>query len=112
LRKLRPSDFDGINEWKRKHKVYYGRFYQQGMVIFKQLKPDQITRKQLKEGIYELFKGSRTNHASLTFHSTKSLRALRQTRSYLLNQFIEKFLAYLNGLGLPFQQKKLPMQPV
>jgi len=112
LRKLRLSDFDRINEWKRKHKVYYGRFYRQGMAVFKQLKPDQLTRKQLKEGIYELFEGSRTNRASLTFHSTKSLRALRQTRSYLLNQFIEKFLAYLNGLGLPFQQKRLPMQPV
>ena len=70
LRKLRPSDFDGLNEWKRKHKVYYGRFYQQGMAVFKQLKPDQMSRKQLKEGIYELFEGSRTNRASLTFHST------------------------------------------
>lgn len=112
LRKLRSSDFDGINEWKRKNRVYYGRFYKEGMTIFKQLKPDQLTRAQLKEGIYELFEGSRTNRASLTFHSTKSLHTLRQTRSYLLNQFIERFIAYLNRLGLPFRQKQLQMQPV
>ncbi|MBK8985322.1 MAG: hypothetical protein IPM39_04450 [Chloroflexi bacterium] len=112
LRKLRLSEFDAINDWKRKNRVYYGRFYKDGMAIFKQLKPDQLTREQLREGIYELFEGSRTNRASLTFHSTKNLHALRQTRSYLLNDFITKFAAYLNGLGLPFQQKRLSMQPV
>jgi hypothetical protein len=112
LRKLRPSDFDAINDWKRKNRVYYGRFYKDGMAIFKQLKPGQLTREQLEEGIYELYGGSRTNRASLTFHSTKSLRALQQTRSYLLNHFIAQFVAYLNGLGLPFQQKRLSMQPM
>lgn len=112
LRKLRPSDFDGINEWKRKNRVYYGRFYIEGMVVFKQLKPDQLTKEQLKEGIYELFEGSLANRASLTFHSTKSLRALQQTRSYLLNHFIAQFVAYMNGLGMPFEQKRLSMQPM
>lgn len=112
LRKLRPSDFDGINEWKRKNKVYYGRFYQESMAIFKQLKPDQLTLAQQEEGTYELFEGSHTNRASLTFHSTKSLRALQQTRSHRLNLFIAQFVAYLNGLGLPFQQKRLSMQPM
>ncbi|MBX3057644.1 MAG: hypothetical protein KF770_14355 [Anaerolineae bacterium] len=112
LRKLRPSDFDKINDWKRKNVVYYGRFYREGMAIFKQLKPDQLTKEQLKEGIYELFEGSLANRASLTFHSTKSLRALQQTRSYLLNHFIAQFIAYLNGLGLPFEQKRLSMQPM
>lgn len=112
LRRLQPSDFKGINDWKRKNRVYYGRFYKDGMAVFKQLKPDQLTREQFKEGIYELFEGSRANRASLTFHSTKSLHALRQTRSYLLSDFIAKFVAYLNELGLPFQQKRLSMQPV
>jgi hypothetical protein len=112
LRKLRQSDFDKINDWKRKNRVYYGRFYKNGMAIFKQLKPDQLTRKQLQEGIYELFEGSRANRASLTFHSTKSLQALQQTRSYLLNHFIAQFTAYLNGVGLPFQQKRLSMESV
>ena len=112
LRKLRQSDFEGIKDWKHKNKVYYGRFYQNGMRIFKQLKPDQLTRTQFKEGIYQLFQGSVTNRASLTFHSVKSLNDLQQTRSYLLNQFISKFVNYLNERGLPFQQKALPMLSV
>lgn len=112
LRKLRSSDFDKINDWKRKNRVYYGRFYREGMIIFKQLKPDQLTKEQLKEGIFELFEGSLANRASLTFHSTKSLRTLQQTRSYLLNHFIAQFITYLNGLGLPFEQKRLSMQPM
>lgn len=106
LRKLRP--IDNIQPWRQ---VYYGRFYPSpDMPIFKQLKRDQITPEQLDEGVFELYEGSRTNRASLTFHSTKSLRALQQTRSYLLNQFIAQFVAYLNGLGLPFQQKRLSVQ--
>lgn len=112
LRKLRRSDFDAINDWKRKNRIYYGRFYKDGMAVFKQLKPAQLTTEQLKQGVYELYGGSRANRASLTFHSTKSLRALQQTRSYLLNHFIAQFVTYLNGLGLPFQQKHLSMQPV
>lgn len=112
LRKLRASDFDKLNDWKRRHKIYYGRFYQNSMAVFKQLKPNQLTRDQLKEGIYELFEGSVANRASLTFHSVKSLNDLQQTRSYLLNQFIGKFVAYLNKRGLSFQQKALPMQSV
>ncbi|MCB8988982.1 MAG: DUF2779 domain-containing protein [Ardenticatenaceae bacterium] len=112
LRKLRLSDFDELNDKKRKNKVYYGRFYMDDMAVFKQLKPDQLTRAQLKKGIYELFEGSVTNRASLTFHSVKSLDDLQQTRSYLLNQFIGKFVTYLNERGLPFQQKALPMQSV
>ncbi len=112
LRKLRASDLGKVNDRKRKDQVYYGRFYKDGMTIFKQIKPGQLTREQLKEGIYELFEGNHTNRASLTFHSTKSLRALQQTRSYLLNHFIAKFVAYLNGLWLPFQQKRLSMQPM
>lgn len=108
LRKLRPIDFDNIQPWRQ---IYYGRFYPMpNMPIFKQLKKDQLTRDQLREGIYELYEGSRTNRASLTFHSTKSLHTLKQTRSYLLSQFITRFVAYLNGLGLPFQQKRLSMQ--
>ncbi|MCL4264739.1 MAG: hypothetical protein KJ069_16065 [Anaerolineae bacterium] len=108
LRKLRPIDFDNIQPWRQ---VYYGRYYlTPDMPIFKQLKKDQITSEQLHEGVFELYEGSRTNRASLTFHSTKSLRALQQTRSYLLNQFIAQFVAYLNGLGLPFQQKRLSVQ--
>jgi hypothetical protein len=112
LRRLRPSDFEKINEWRRKHRIYYGRFYTDGMAVFKQLKPDQLTRAQLDEGIYELFQGSRTNRASLTFHSVKSLQDLEQTRSYLLNRFIDRFVTYLNRQGLPFQQKILQMRPM
>ncbi len=110
LRKLKTSDFEKINEWMRKNKIYYGRFYTEGMAVFQQLKPDQLTRTQLKDGIYELVKGSSTNRASLTFHSVKRLADLRQSRSYLLNQFIDRFVAYLNELGLPFQRKLLHMQ--
>lgn len=110
LRKLRPIDFDSIqSRWQ----VYYGRFYPTpDMPVFKQLKKDQLTRDQLREGIYELYEGNRTNRASLTFHSTKSIAALQQTRSHRLNLFIAQFVAYLNGLGLPFQQKRLSMQPM
>ncbi|MCL4872059.1 MAG: hypothetical protein KJ063_24120 [Anaerolineae bacterium] len=108
LRRLRPIDFDYIQSWQQ---VYYGRFYPTpDMPVFKQLKRDQLTRDQLREGIYELYEGSRTNRANLIFHSTKSLHALRQTRSYLLSQFVTRFVAHLNELGLPFQQKRLPMQ--
>ena len=110
LRKLRPIDFDKIQPWRH---IYYGRFYPTSdMPIFKQLKKDELTRDQLTQGIYELYEGKINDRASLTFHSTKSLRALRHTRSYLLNQFIERFIAYLNDLGLPFLQKQLRMQPV
>lgn len=112
LKKLRDLDFKDIDDSKRNHKVYYGRFYMNGMAVFKQLKPNQLTLDQFKEGIYELYKGSSSNRASLTFHSVMNLDDLRQTRSYLLNQFIAKFVTYLNKRGLPFQQKSLPMQSV
>lgn len=109
LRKLRPIDFDKIQSWRQ---IYYGRFYSKPeMPVFKQLKKAQLTREQLSEGIYELYEGKRDDRASLTFHSTKSLSALQHTRSFLLNQFIERFIAYLNELGLPFQQKQLHMHP-
>lgn len=110
LRRLRPIEFDKTKSWRR---VFYGRFYPApGMSVFKQFKKDQLTPRQLEEGIYELFEGSRANRANLTFHSTKSLSDLEQTRSFLLTQFVEKFTAYLHGLGLPFTPYQLPMQAV
>ena len=113
LRKLSPLDFDKINDWKRTNQVYYGRFYSStGMPIFKQLKQSHVTRDQLKEGLYTTFSGGHSNRAKLLFHSVKSLKELRQTRSYLLNQFIDQYVEHLNKIGIAIQRKQKRMWPV
>ena len=64
----------------------------------------------MEEGIYKWYDGRVHDRASLQFHSVKSLQSLQQTRSFLLNQFMSKFVTHLNSLGLPFQQKQMHMQ--
>lgn len=108
LRKLRDTELDTHNWWKS---IHYGRIVQNGMTIFKQLKPNKIGSVEKKSGIYVEYSDQK-NRASITFHSVSSLEALEETRSYLLNMFLDKFIKHLHDYGLVFRQKTLEMQKV
>jgi hypothetical protein len=107
LRKLQISEMTDDRNWLKQ--LHYGRIHQDGMTIFKQLKPNGITQEQKNDGIYVEYR-NKEHKANITFHSVSSLAALEETRSYLLNYLLSKLIDHFRGYGLHLRQKTLGME--
>ncbi|MCI0619109.1 hypothetical protein L0244_39570, partial [bacterium] len=109
LRKLQQSELDSRNLWGGS---YYALDYIDKMAVLRRLKPSQILKAANRRSAIYTEPFIKRTRATITYHSVRNLDALQQSRSYVLNQFLNGVLVHFAQIGLPFQLKELRMRQI